>query len=285
MWRCSQCGGENDGGTYCIYCGSKRSSLLKPGDAGQKASYPPRKEPSKDGRAVPNASRKDTRKKRNPRALPIAAVILFLSLFCFAGVMVFRNLRQKDLPLQTQSLPHEESATVSAESSPVVETPTPLTPDRSDARKDAASEQVEVSAPPVQTVSADPQPAPTPVTSAPTANAGSSSAPAPAPVQEVSAAQRGREDIKGCDNRIIVPEDDNWLEEYETKYVKSSIGTCIILRWRPEKDFEYDGYNFLGRVWEKETVTEMARQNGYSLIKTSAGQVGWVPSQYIVSVY
>ncbi|HCB65244.1 MAG TPA: hypothetical protein DEP43_04700 [Ruminococcaceae bacterium] len=79
--------------------------------------------------------------------------------------------------------------------------------------------------------------------------------------------------------------DDNWLEEYETKYVKSSIGTCIILRWRPEKDFEYDGYNFLGRVWEKETVTEMARQNGYSLIKTSAGQVGWVPSQYIVSVY
>ena len=38
-------------------------------------------------------------------------------------------------------------------------------------------------------------------------------------------------------------------------------------------------------VWEREQVTELARQNGFSLVSTADGQIGWVKSNLIVSYY
>ena len=46
-----------------------------------------------------------------------------------------------------------------------------------------------------------------------------------------------------------------------------------------------NGVNYLDLVWEEEEVTELARQNGFSLIRTQSGQIGWVPSDYLVSDY
>ena len=36
---------------------------------------------------------------------------------------------------------------------------------------------------------------------------------------------------------------------------------------------------------EREQVTELARQNGFSLVSTADGQIGWVKSNLIVSYY
>lgn len=90
-------------------------------------------------------------------------------------------------------------------------------------------------------------------------------------------------DIKGCDERVVAPDNDSWLPEYMTKHVKSQNGNCLILRLGPVEYYEDGGDNYLDRVWEKTEVTELARQNGFSLIKTATGQVGWVKSHLIVS--
>ncbi len=92
-------------------------------------------------------------------------------------------------------------------------------------------------------------------------------------------------DMWGCDERVTVPNDNAWLYDYQIKYVKSKHGKCIILRYYPIEKFSYDGYNLLDRVWEREMVTELARQNGFSLVRTYDGQIGWVKSNLIVSVY
>ena len=93
------------------------------------------------------------------------------------------------------------------------------------------------------------------------------------------------DDMWGCDERVTIPRDNSWLSDYEYKYVQSEYGTCIVLRCYPVQKFEYDGYNFLGRVYEGDWVVELARQNGFSLIQTSTGQVGWVKSNLIVYNY
>ena len=93
----------------------------------------------------------------------------------------------------------------------------------------------------------------------------------------------GPKDMKGCSSEVTVPNSGSWLNDYVTKSVKSAGGICIILRYYPEKYFEYDGYNFISRVYDGEKVTELARQDGYSLIKVnSSGAVGWAPSNLLV---
>ena len=88
-------------------------------------------------------------------------------------------------------------------------------------------------------------------------------------------------DMAGCDDRVVVPDDASWLPDYEKKIVNASLGVCIILRWAPVDEYVMEGYNFLGRVWQGETVTVLARQGNYSLIRTAAGDVGWATSQFL----
>ena len=92
----------------------------------------------------------------------------------------------------------------------------------------------------------------------------------------------GPDDIKGCDSRVEQPGSNSWLSDYVKKTVKSKLGNGIILRYMPIQDFDYYGYNNLGLVTDGTRVTELAQENGFSLIKTSDGQIGWVPSHLIV---
>ena len=80
--------------------------------------------------------------------------------------------------------------------------------------------------------------------------------------------------------QVTEPDWYNWLEGYETKYVKTRYGVCAYLRYEPKSDSDYYDY-----VYEKDVVTVMARQNGYSLVETANGQVGWVSSNVLVSRY
>ena len=89
------------------------------------------------------------------------------------------------------------------------------------------------------------------------------------------------EDIRGCSDEVAVPLDSEWLENYETRTVRSSIGNCIILRYRPEEHYEYNGENFITRVWDGEKVTLLAKRGNYHLIKTADGGVGWATSNYL----
>ena len=82
---------------------------------------------------------------------------------------------------------------------------------------------------------------------------------------------------------MVIPDEDSWLPEYMTKYVKSQLGQGIILRWEPEEYYQRKGWNYLNFLKDGEEVTELARQNGYSLVITSAGQVGWVKSHLIIA--
>lgn len=127
--------------------------------------------------------------------------------------------------------------------------------------------------------------APTPL---PTAATAPTPAPTPTPTPSPEPTPRqgpGEADMQGCDRRVLIPDGDSWLEAYETRYVHASMGRAIILRWLPAMDYQMNGVNYLDLVWEEEEVTELARQNGFSLIRTQSGQIGWVPSDYLVSDY
>ncbi len=88
-------------------------------------------------------------------------------------------------------------------------------------------------------------------------------------------------DMAGCDERVVVPDSGSWLPDYEKKIVNASLGVCIILRWAPLDEYTLEGYNFLTRVWQGETVTVLARQGAYSLIRTAAGEVGWATTRFL----
>ena len=96
----------------------------------------------------------------------------------------------------------------------------------------------------------------------------------------------GPQDMAGCDSRIVMPLANSWLPDYVTRSVKPHNARCIVLRYKPEREYKLEGGyegNFLGRVWDKETVTVLAQQGGFSLIRTSAGMIGWVMSEHLVA--
>ena len=110
----------------------------------------------------------------------------------------------------------------------------------------------------------EPTPAPTP---APT--------PRPTPTPRVP----GPDDIRGCNDRVVYP-NGTWLSDYETKYVKTKHGVRAYLRYEPKEGSDYYSY-----VYERDMVTVLARQNGYSLVKTTDGMAGWVTSSVLVDSY
>ena len=105
-------------------------------------------------------------------------------------------------------------------------------------------------------------------------------APTPTPTPVPTPAAPSIDDIAGCDKRILVPEEDSWLDSYETKYVKSRYGTCIYLIWGPSKDYDH-----FDSVEEASAVTELARQGDYSLVIAPGQRIGWCKSALIVKEY
>ena len=88
------------------------------------------------------------------------------------------------------------------------------------------------------------------------------------------------DDLRGCNSRIASPAWYSWLDSYETKYVKTNHGICAYLRYEPSADSDYYDY-----VYEKDAVTVLARENGYSLVKVKDGVAGWVTSSVLVDYY
>ncbi|MCR5136349.1 MAG: hypothetical protein K6C12_04555 [Oscillospiraceae bacterium] len=90
----------------------------------------------------------------------------------------------------------------------------------------------------------------------------------------------GVDDLRGCNYRIEFPSRYCWLDSYETKYVKTKYGVCAYLRYEPKSDSDYYDY-----VYERDAVTVLARENGYSLVKRMDGVAGWVTSSVLVDSY
>ncbi len=100
------------------------------------------------------------------------------------------------------------------------------------------------------------------------------------PLEGFAAWQPGYDDLAGCDARVESPDWYNWLDSYETKYVKTKHGVRAYLRFEPSSDSDYYAY-----VYEKDQVTVLARQNGFSLVKVCDGTAGWVTSSVLVDRY
>lgn len=74
------------------------------------------------------------------------------------------------------------------------------------------------------------------------------------------------------------PRADSWLPDYgKTRYVLASAGECIYLVPEPRKSGHIDTVN------DDVKVTVLAEQDGYALIKTPDGRVGWVNGKYLVT--
>lgn len=90
----------------------------------------------------------------------------------------------------------------------------------------------------------------------------------------------GPDDLLGCNKLIVHPMDSSWLSDYETMYVKTKYGVRAYLRYKPTKDSGH-----YSSVYEEEAVTVLARENGFTLVRTAAGEVGWVTSSVLVYSY
>lgn len=123
---------------------------------------------------------------------------------------------------------------------------------------------------PVQTNEPTPTPTPSP-TPSPT--------PAPTPKPTPTPKVPGPDDLRGCNESVVYP-NGTWLDNYETKYVKTKHGVRAYLRYEPSADSGYYSY-----VYERDAVTILARQNGYSLVMTTDGMAGWVTSSVLVDNY
>ncbi len=90
----------------------------------------------------------------------------------------------------------------------------------------------------------------------------------------------GTHDMAGCNERVAAPSCWSWLDSYETLYVRTRHGVRAYLRYSPAENSDYYEY-----VYEADAVTVLARENGYSLVKTADGKVGWVTSSVLVYQY
>ena len=90
----------------------------------------------------------------------------------------------------------------------------------------------------------------------------------------------GEKDLRGCSDRLVHPDEGSWLDDYETQYVKTQYGNRAYLRYAPEEESDHDEF-----VKEKDQVTVLARQNGFSLVITENRLIGWVTSGVLVYRY
>lgn len=98
--------------------------------------------------------------------------------------------------------------------------------------------------------------------------------------RQVFSGTPGPSDLRSCNEQVQYPKAENWLPSYETKYLKTKYGVCAYLRYQPSADSEFYDY-----VYEKAKVTVLARENGFSLVKTNEGMAGWVTSSLLYDSY
>lgn len=104
--------------------------------------------------------------------------------------------------------------------------------------------------------------------------------------QEYTSAGPGPDDLLGCSENVQYPSG-TWLNDYEFKYLKTRHGVRAYLKYRPEdaEGTPQEGVDFFAYVYEGAAVTVLARENGYSLVKTNDGTAGWVGSSLLVDSY
>ena len=102
----------------------------------------------------------------------------------------------------------------------------------------------------------------------------------PSQQRQVSIGAPGPKDLQGCNEQVQYPKAGNWLQNYETKYLKTKYGKCAYLRYRPSSDSDYYDY-----VYERAKVTVLARENGFSLVRSNEGMAGWVTSSLLYDSY
>ena len=96
----------------------------------------------------------------------------------------------------------------------------------------------------------------------------------PAPAAEV--AKPNVNDLAGCSDKLQHPKSTSYLETYEKAKIAPKQGDTAAALVRPQKqEWNADVITYLNRG---DTVTVLARENGYSLVKVSDGVAGWVIS-------
>lgn len=107
--------------------------------------------------------------------------------------------------------------------------------------------------------------------------------PTPVPTEEP---RPSSEDLKPFGTTITYPSANAYLDHYETMYVKSGKGHSIYVFWKANGAEEYRRSFYL---YEKDEVTVLARQNGFSCVvftdANGVSRAGWVNSAYLVYVY
>ena len=84
-----------------------------------------------------------------------------------------------------------------------------------------------------------------------------------------------KDDLKGASSKLQHPNKNNWLDDYETRYVESTSGGGIYLCYRRGED----AFSILEDGTE---VTVLARQGKNSLVITGYGEIGWCLSSHLV---
>lgn len=121
-----------------------------------------------------------------------------------------------------------------------------------------------------------PTPTPTPAAPTPIPTATPTPRPTDPPVQSGRPSER---DLRGHEDWLEEwPSSSAWRRDYsKVRYVEAPAGVSILLLPKPEKSDYYTEIN------DDVRVTVLAEKNGYSLIKSAKGQVGWATSKYLVT--
>ena len=77
-------------------------------------------------------------------------------------------------------------------------------------------------------------------------------------------------DIQGVDERIVRPNQYAWLRDYEARYVHSSRGGGIYLRYAPSESADR-----ISTLSDNTIVTVLAEQDGFSFVSAPGRAFGW----------
>ena len=94
----------------------------------------------------------------------------------------------------------------------------------------------------------------------------------PEPTPEPTEAPRGpsEADIQGIDEKIVRPSPYAWLNDYEVRYVHSSRGGGIYLRYAPSQSADR-----ISTLSDDTMVTVLAEQDGFSFVSAPGRAFGW----------
>ena len=99
----------------------------------------------------------------------------------------------------------------------------------------------------------------------------------PAPSSAPAGSVPGPHDLEGHSN-VVAPDAAEYLKAYETMYVHSNGGVAVYMYYDLNKE-----YSLL--VSEKTQLTVIARSGQYDLVRTPAGDVGYVNSKWLTYSY